>query len=100
MDQLILNAIKLVKYVNKQKPKTKTITHIKPSALGTDRDILKTKIDGMIIKGLIEQRFSILNENSADPSTSDTIETGVDIIYQQVSNSPYNTETPLTRLTA
>ena len=65
MDSLILKAINHVKLVSKKKVNVENILHeIKRSnATNLDKDTLQVEIDQIIIKGLTDKNYKILNKN-------------------------------------
>ena len=76
MEQLILRTIDHVKHVSKRKVSLNSILQriIKTSATNLDNETLKLELDQMIIKGLIDQSYKILNmdrlylENVSSPN--------------------------------
>ena len=65
MESLILKAINHVKQVSKRKVNVENIIHeIKRSgATNLDKDTLQVEIDQIIIKGLIDENYKVLNKD-------------------------------------
>ena len=65
MESLILKAINHVKHVSKKMVNVENILHEikRSSATNLDKDALQVEIDQMIIKGLIDENYKVLNKD-------------------------------------
>ena len=65
MESLILKTINHVKHVTKKKVNVKNILHEikRSSAINLGKDTIEVEIDQMIIKGLIDENYKVLNKD-------------------------------------